>query len=155
MADSDRRELTFANLNEVVADIEAIANSAHRTSGKQTFAQIVQHLATTNEMLVGKIVPPKLPWYMRMMMPLMRNKILDGPVKPGFKLPSADLQSFFWDGDDTDLQQAIDNFKASVKAYYVQGPLDTHPIFGKASREQIDRITLAHAAMHLSFVHPE
>lgn len=43
MPDSDRRELSFANLNEVVVDIEAIANSAHRTSGKQTFAQIVQH----------------------------------------------------------------------------------------------------------------
>ena len=53
---------------------------------------------------------------------------------------------------EVDPKEAIENFKASVKAYQDKGPLAVHPIFGKVTREQVDNITLSHAAMHLSFV---
>lgn len=152
---SERRELEFSSMAEVIEDIEQMASSQHRTTGNHSFAKIVKHLATTNEMLVGKIVPPKLPWYMRMMMPMMRSKILSGPVEPGFKLPSDQMQSFFWSVEEPDLSEAIEQFKQSAEVYKNQGPLPAHPIFGKATPEQIDGLTLKHAAMHLSFVHSQ
>lgn len=103
-------------------------------------------------MVVGNITPPKLPWYMRLAMPLLKNGILNQPVKPGFKLPNTAMQEFFWSKTEVDPKEAIENFKASVKAYQDKGPLAVHPIFGKVTREQVDNITLSHAAMHLSFV---
>ena len=153
MPNQKRREISFSNLEEVVSDIESLASSQHETSGVHSFGKIVQHLATTNEMLVGNIVPPKLPWYMRMAMPFLRNGILNNPVEPGFKLPNSAMQDFFWSADEVDLQSAVENFRKSVKLYNERGPLPVHPVFGKATREQIEKMTLSHAAMHLSFVH--
>ena len=140
-------------MEEVISDIETLASSEHETTGSHSFGKIVQHLATTNEMIVGNITPPKLPWYMRMAMPFLKNGILNNPVEPGFKLPNKPMQEFFWSQSDVDLNEAIENFRTSVKAYKDKGPLPVHPIFGKATKEQVDQLTLSHAAMHLSFVH--
>ncbi len=156
MTEQKRRpKPVFKNFDEVITDIEQLASGKIVTSGNYTFAQIVKHLATTNQMVIGEIVPPKLPLMMRMLMPLMRKKILNGPVEPGFKLPNTAMQTFFWDTSDVQLSDAIDKFKRSVEAYRKNGPLPVHPIFGKATAEEIEGITLRHAAMHLSFVSAE
>ena len=153
MSEPNRREISFSSWEEVIADIEElIGQPEHETTGNHSFGKIVQHLANTNEMVVGNITPPKLPWYMRLAMPLLKNGILNQPVKPGFKLHNTAMQEFFWSKTEVDPKEAIENFKASVKAYQDKGPLAVHPIFGKVTREQVDNITLSHAAMHLSFV---
>jgi hypothetical protein len=155
MSEQKRREISFSSLDEIISDMETLARSEHETSGSHSFEKIVQHLAITNEMVVGNITPPKLPWYMRMAMPFLKNGILNNPVQPGFKLPNNSMQEFFWPQSDVDLKEAIENFRTSVKAYRDKGPLSVHPVFGKATREQIDKMVLSHAAMHLSFVHPK
>lgn len=151
---SDRREISFSSMDDVLADIQQLAQGEHRTVGKESFARIVRHLAKTNEMLTGQTKPPKFPLMMRIMMPMMRSKILNTPAAPGFTLPSAEMQQFFWGEGEPELSQAISQFKQSSERYNSQGPLPTHPLFGKATREQIDNLTLTHAAMHLSHVHP-
>jgi len=155
MSEQNRREISFVSLEDVIADIETLASSGHETTGSHSFGKIVQHLATTNEMVVGNIIPPKLPWYMRMAMPLLKNGILNNPVKPGFKLPNKSMQEFFWSQSEVDLKESIENFRTSVKAYKDKGPLPVHPVFGKATKEQVDKMILSHAAMHLSFVRPK
>ena len=150
-----RREVSFSSLEEVISDIETLAGAEYETTGSHSFGKIVQHLATTNEMVVGNLIPPKLPWFMRMAMPFLKNGILNNPVESGFKLPNKSMQEFFWSQSEVDLKEAIDNFRSSVKAYNDKGPLPAHPVFGKATKDQINKMTLSHAAMHLSFVHPK
>ena len=70
MSEQKRREISFSSMEEVISDIETLASSEHETTGSHSFGKIVQHLATTNEMIVGNITPPKLPWYMWMAMPV-------------------------------------------------------------------------------------
>lgn len=153
MADGrERRELSFNSLDEVVAEAERLAGGEVRTTGNHTFAQILEHLARTHDMATGKIQPPKMPWIMRMLMPLMRKRIFSGPVQPGIKLP-AEAEAMFWPAE-VDVQEALAHLKASVENYNTNGPLPVHPIFGKATREQNDRLNCGHCAMHLSFVHP-
>ena len=150
----DRRAgLQFSHMDDVTGEIERLARGEVRANGKHSFAEIVRHLAIANEMVIGQIIPPKPPLLLRLLLPFIRNSILNGPVKPGFKL-SADAEAFFWPSEPVELQDAIARFKTSVQNYKEMGPLPIHPIFGKATPEQIDRLMLAHAAMHLSFVHP-
>ena len=149
----ERRELTFNSLDEAVADAIQLAQGKVRTTGNHTFGQIIEHLARTHDMATGKAVGPKLPWYMRLMMPVLKGKILNGPVTPGFNLP-AKAEAFFWPEGEIDVQKAITHLKESVDNYNANGPLAVHPVFGKATREQIDCQTINHCAMHLSFVHP-
>ena len=154
MSEPERRELSFANIDEVTADIEQLAGGEVRTVGKQSFSAIIRHLSIANEMLNGEITPPKLPWFMRLVMPFMRKTILNGPVKPGFKLPSDEMQSFFWPEEPIDVSAAVERFKASAERYKSQGPPSEHPVFGPSEPEVINKMLLRHAAMHLSFVHP-
>lgn len=149
----ERRELEFDSLHDAIADAEQLAQGNVRTTGKHTFGQIVEHLARTHDMATGKVVGPRPPLFMRLMMPIMKRFILNGPVSPGFKLPAA-AEEFFWPDGEIDVQEAIAHLKESVDNYYKNGPLEVHPVFGKATREQIDNLNVTHCAMHLSFVHP-
>lgn len=150
---SERRELVFESFDEVLAEVERLATGDVRVDGKHSFGKILRHLALTNDMVTGKIKAPKLPLVMRLAMPFMRKSILNGPVKPGFKLPSK-ADGFFWPSEEPELPDAIAYLKQSVENYKTNGPLPVHPIFGKAERAQVDQLTLRHAAMHLGFVRP-
>lgn len=149
----ERRDLTFHSLDEAIADAEKLATGEVRTTGKHSFGQILEHLALTHDMSCGKIVGPRPPWYMRMMMPLVRRMITKGPVKPGFKLP-ADAEAFFWPAHDVAVQAALQHLRESVENYQSTGPLAVHPVFGKLSAQQVTDLNCKHCAMHLSFVHP-
>lgn len=154
MADKpERREITFHSFDEAIADAERLAGGEVRTTGKHSFGQILEHLARTHDMSCGKTVGPKPPWYMRMMMPLVRRMILTGPLKPGFNLP-ADAEKFFWPEEDVDVHTALQHLKESVDNYQSTGPLAIHPVFGKLPAERINELNFKHCAMHLSFVHP-
>lgn len=152
-ADLNRREIQFSNLDQIVEDIEGLAEGEVEVAGNHPFAAIVDHLARTNDMLLGRLHPPKLPLMYRLLMPWMRKGILNTKPKPGFKLPSAKLESFFWD-DGVNLDEAMKYFKSTVEEFKRTGMPSKHPIFGPASPEQIENLLLAHAAMHLSFVRP-
>ncbi len=151
MTKPERRELEFASLDEVLEDIESLAANETRTTGNHSFAEIIRHLAITNEMVTGKFVPPKLPLFMRLAMPFIRNRILSGPVNPGFKLPNH-MEEFFWLNEVTSVDDAITRFRSSIELVREKGLLPFHPIFGKSSNEQTSALLLKHAAMHLSFV---
>ena len=148
-----RRELSFNSLDDAVADAERLAGGNVRTSGKHSFGQILEHLALTHDMATGKIIAPRPPLLMRLMMPLLKRMIVSRPIKPGIKLPS-DAEAFFWPEGEVDVAQALSHLKESVQNYSANGPLAVHPFFGKVSREQNDRLNCGHCAMHLSFVHP-
>lgn len=150
----ERRELSFNSLDDVIAEAERLAAGDVRVTGNHTFGQILEHLARTAESSVGKIVPPPPPWFVRtLIIPLMKKSILNGPSKPGFKLPTP-AQNFFWPSEEVDVQQGLARLRESFDLYKTKGPLAVHPVFGKATREQIDNLNITHAAMHLSFVHP-
>lgn len=154
MNPSHRRELTLNTLDEVVAEVERLAAGAVTTTGKHSFPHIIRHLALTNEMMTGRIETPKPPLFLRLLMPFIRSSILNGPVKPGVKLPRM-AEAVFWSEHKISVGDAIAMLKDSVSYYKEHGPLPVHPIFGQATREQLDRLSCNHAAMHLSFVHPE
>ena len=149
----ERRTLNFNSLDDAVADVVQLAQGEVRTTGNHTFGQIIEHLSRTHDMATGKIVGPKPPLMMRLMMPIAKKFILGKPARTGFKLPAA-AEDFFWPQGEVDVQQAIAHLKESVENYKTNGPLEVHPIFGKATREQIDQLNITHCAMHLSFVHP-
>ncbi len=150
-----RRELQFNSLDEVVADAERLASGEVRTTGHHSFGQILEHLARTHDMTTGKLAVPAPPWYMRMMIVVMKPLLLnDKPVKPGFKLPKKS-EEVFWPNQEFDVPSALAHLKESVEYYKSHGPTPQHPMFGTLSREQNDRLNCRHAALHLSFVHPQ
>lgn len=154
MTKPNHRAISISNQDDIVAEVERLAGQEISTSGTHSFPKIVRHLAITNDVMTGKLEPPKPPWFVRMILiPLMKSSILNKPAKSGFKLPN-DAEQFFWPAEEPQLQQAIADLKESAENYKKNGPLPVHPVFGKATKEQIDNLAFSHAAMHLGFVHP-
>ena len=149
-----RRELAFSNFEEITKDINDLISSESRTTGNHSFGKIIQHLAITNNLAVGKLKPPSIPLPMQEMIPSIKDSVLNGPAEPGFQLPSAEMQSFFWPEEEIEPEIALENFKESVARYEADGPLPEHPIFGTATKQQVHNLLVSHASMHLSFVHP-
>jgi hypothetical protein len=150
----ERRELQFNNLDEVVAEAERLASGQVRTTGRHSFGQILEHLARSHDMTTGKLQVPPPPWYMRLMIPLMKPMLLnDKPLKPGFKLPKQS-EAVFWPDQEFDVATALAHLKESIAHYQTQGPLPKHPMFGSITRQQNDQLICRHAALHLGFVHP-
>ena len=151
---AERRELRFQNLDEVVAEVERLASGEVRTTGNHTFGQILNHLALSHDVATGRVQAPPPPFFMKLMMPLMKRMVINSkPLKPGVKLP-AKGEAFFWPDKDFDVPTAVDYFKQSVDYYQANGPLEKHPFFGKISKADCDELNCRHAALHLGFVHP-
>ncbi len=149
-----RRDLQFNNLDEVVAEAERLASGEVSTTGQHSFGQILEHLARSQDMTTGKLTVPSPPWYMRLMIPLMKPMLInDKPLKPGFKLPQKS-EAVFWPNQEFDVATALAHLKESIAHYKTQGPLPKHPMFGSLTRQQNDQLNCRHAALHLSFVHP-
>lgn len=155
MADkAERRELKFQNLDEVVAEVERLASGEVRTTGNHSFGQILNHLALSHDVAAGRGQAPPPPFYMRLMMPLMRRMVINSkPLEPGIKLP-AKGEAYFWPDKEFDVPATVNYFKESVDYYKSNGPLAKHPFFGKISKADCDELNCRHAALHLSFVHP-
>ncbi len=154
VTDPQHRELHFANLDEAVAEAERLATGEVRTTGQHTFGQILEHLARTHDMSTGKIVGPRPPWYMRLMLTVMKSMVInDKPLRPGFNLPK-DAEAFFWPADDVDVAAALTHLKESVENYKSHGALAKHPVFGKLTPEQNVQLNCRHCALHLGYVHP-
>jgi hypothetical protein len=154
MAVSERRELRFQNLDEVVAEAEKLASGNVRTTGSHTFGQILNHLALSQDVSTGRVEAPAPPFFMRLIMPLMKRMVINSkPLRPGVKLP-AKGESFFWPDKEFDIPATLQHLKESTEFYNSNGPLEVHPFFGKLTREEADQLNCRHAALHFSFVHP-
>ena len=150
---SQRRELEFATLSEAAAEVERLSNVQTTTTGNFSHGQIVRHLAITLDIVCGHIPPPKIPFVIRMVGPLIKGFILKRPLKPGNKLPSG-AQNVFWPAGEISVADANEQFRNSLQRYEATSQLPPHLIFGKLTKEEQDLLQRGHIAMHLSFVHP-
>lgn len=151
---SERRELNFQNLDEVLAEVDQLASGEVRTSGNHSFGQILNHLALSQDVSTGRVEAPRASFFMRLMMPLIKRTVFSPkPLKPGIKLPAAG-EKFFWPDKEFDVQSALQYLRESIEYYKANGPAEKHQFFGKVTKEQDLQLNLRHAALHLSFVHP-
>lgn len=146
-----RRQLKFTSLDDVLADAERCLTQGYRPIGNWSAGQIFAHIA---KVMNGSIdgLPFTVPWPIRMLLKLMRNKFITGPMTPGFQLPSsatvliADPLVSPEQGLN-DLRQAVHRLKSTTHRA-------ASPAFGVMTREDSDRLQINHAAMHLSFLVP-
>lgn len=149
-----RRKLVFACLNQAIEESESLLKNGYTKSGNWSLAQICCHLRLTIEnnmngyplwmVILGYPLRPILRW-------LALPKLLAGDSPNGIR-----TAGMFVPGDDLDdaieverLRKCVSNFLESVE------PMHSHPGFGSMSNEEFNHFHAAHAAHHLSFLHPQ
>jgi len=149
---TQRRSIEFATLDEVRADIEALAAGSSVTVGKWSFAQILDHLASSlNASIDG--FPFKASFFVRWFVaPLIKNSILTKKMKPGFKLPRK--FSSYLPTEECTMDEALPEVLAAITRFDTETPVADHPFFGKMASEEWMNLHVRHAELHMSFVVP-
>lgn len=136
----------------MVQDAERVSTSTTKTLGNWSAGQIFQHLANTfNGSIDG--FQTKLPWYVRTMAKLFKKRFINGAMPAGMKLPKQLSDQVMPEPVST--ETGLSNLRAAVTRLATEIQRAEHPVFGVLTSDEWDRIHLAHAQLHLSFLTPE
>ncbi len=147
-----RRKLNFASLDEVVADAEKLVASPNsKVLGNWPLSQLITHLARgINGSIDGSAA--KAPWFLRIVGPFIKGRLLKKRMPSGFKLPK-DVEVRFFPAADSP-QEALEGLRRAVGRLKTERMTARHPILGKLTHEEWTQLHLRHAELHLSFAEP-
>jgi hypothetical protein len=153
-----RRRLTFASLDEVVADAENLLAKGYDKAGNWDLAQCCFHLAEWVRYPVEGF--PRIPLLMRPVLWLMRNTVAGPALRKALEkgeLPTGQptlTQSLTAPGGDP--TAAVAKLKESVARFRAYtGPYQPSPLLGVLDAETGLKVQLVHCAHHLSFLVPK
>jgi len=152
-----RRPLTFASLDDAVADAENLLAKGYEKCGNWTLGQCCGHVAHWLE--CGMNGFPKPPAPIRLFLWIARNSFGPGKLKQmmaGGQMPSGKpTMPESIPPATTDDAAAVARFKETVaKVKRFAGTPVPSPFFGPMDRDTWLRLNCVHAAHHLSFLVP-
>lgn len=146
-----RRQLKFNSLDDILADAERCASENYRPLGNWSAAQIFEHLARVMNGTIDGL-PFTVPWIVRMVLKLFKRRFINGPMSPGFTLPTKAKSIVPEPIETTD--QALNHLRQAIARLKQTDQRAPSPAFGVMTLEESDRLQMTHAEMHLSFLVP-
>ncbi len=149
---ANRRRVHYDALQDLLEDAEQLGMGEVRALGNRSFVQILQHLTfAMNGSIDGSSL--QIPWPIRKVARLMRQRILAGGLTPGFKLsPANDARA--WSEIDIGVPAALEGLRQSIHRLQSETKRSPHPAMGELTVEEWNRFHLLHAELHMSFVLP-
>jgi hypothetical protein len=148
-----RRELHFSNLTEVQAEAERLAAGPVRQLGNWPLGYSLAHLAGAIKMSLDG-ADFKAPFYIRLFAPLIKKRLLRGPMKPGFQLPQQATEQLM-PKNSISTQEGLSQLRTQIERLNREPHREPSPVFGPMTREEWDQLHLRHSELHLSFYVPE
>ncbi len=148
-----RRELHMSTLNELRREVNQVGQVKHRLLGNWTLGQILAHVAISFRIAVDG-APFRPPWWLRLIAPLLKNRMLQRPMRSGFKLPS-NMEATFIPKPEVTTAEGLAELERQLSRFEQTPQLAPHSVFGPFTRDEWTQFLLRHAEMHLSFVIPE
>lgn len=149
---TNRRKVHYNTLQEFLDDAERLGKGAVHTLGNKSYSQILHHLAfAINGSVDGSVLV--LPWPIRTVARLLRKRILNGGMSPGFKL-SRRNEVKAWTENDDDIPAALEAVRQAVRRFQTETKRSPHPAFGRLTPDEWYTFHLRHSELHMSFVVP-
>jgi len=156
--ESEKRQVKYADLEQMVADVESLHANGYTRSGQWSLAQACGHIAEWMRFPMDGFPTP--PLFMRAIFGVMR---LTGAAKSmarkieseGFKggmptAPETVPSDSISDAEGlTKLKQVVERLKGH------QQPLHPSPLFGAMDLQRHIKVTLLHAEHHFGYLHPK
>lgn len=150
-----RRDLRFHNLSDLEREVERLAagERAGRLAchGNWTLGQALGHLAAWMDYFyIGfPMARPSLP--IRLIgRYLMKPSFLNGKMPVGTRIPGAKDGTYAT--DRLSLDEGIARFKAAIgRVRNGEVPVHHSPIFGPLTHDELMRLSMRHAELHLGF----
>jgi hypothetical protein len=148
----DRRKVDYASLQDLLSDAERLSSGPVKTLGNWSPGQIFRHLAVSyNGSIDG--LPLTFPWYFRLIARPFKKNLLSMAMPAGFKLPAKAVTTMM--PGPTSAEEGLADLRAAVTRLEQESHRAEHPLFGRLSNEEWNRVNLSHANLHMSFLVPE
>jgi uncharacterized protein DUF1569 len=153
----DRRRLRFETFDEAIRDGQSLAEAERRgtlrATGNWTLGQSLGHVAFWARAPFDGYPPaPQPPLFVRVLIPLMKNRFLNKGLPVGVSLPGVPGGTFGIEPMGTD--QGLADLRAAFDRLSRETPANPNPILDKLSHEDWIKLNLRHAELHQSFFHP-
>jgi hypothetical protein len=147
-----RRKLDFKSLGEVAADADRLSSGPVTQLGNWSAGQVFRHLATAYSCSIDGF-KTTFPWPMRFIAGFFKNKLINGAMPPGMKVPTGLAREVM--PEPTSTEDGLAQLHAAVSRLERETKRAKHPIFGDLSNEEWNKIHLNHANLHMSFLVPQ
>jgi hypothetical protein len=147
-----RRKLDFASFDELLADADRLNSGPVTVLGNWSAGQIFRHLATAyNGSIDGFAMT--FPWFFKLMAKPFKQKLINGAMPAGFRLPAKGAQELA--PEPTLTEEGLALLHNAVARLQNEPRRAPHPMFGAITKEEWDKIHLHHASLHMSFIVPQ
>jgi hypothetical protein len=150
---TERRQLHFNGLDDILADVDHLANSREiKAFGNWSPGQIFQHLATVmNKSIDG--FNTHLPWPLRFGLRLLfKNRFLHKPMPPGFKLGKKAAAELVC--PPINVEDGVCNIRHAIHRLQTEMKRSPSAAIGPLTREEWNQLHCRHCELHLSFLIP-
>jgi Protein of unknown function (DUF1569) len=148
-----RRHLHFTSLDDIVADVDQLANAKEiRCLGNWSGGQVLRHLTTVmNGSIDG--MPRVMPGFLRFILRLvMKKRFLNKPMPPGFRLPKSGAALL---PAPTSWDEGLQGFRQAARRLQTETIRQPHPVLGPLTVEEWTKVHCRHSELHLSFLMPD
>ncbi len=146
---TDRRELRFESLDDVVQEAENLASLEIEQLGNWSLGQILVHLAAAMNCSIDGF-PFKAPLPIRLIAPLLfKKKFIYKAVPAGFQVPKG--ADDFSPGN-TSNDEGLEAIKQAVARLGSETKRSPNPGLGELTTDEWNNFHCRHAEMHLSFL---
>ncbi|MCB9845509.1 MAG: DUF1569 domain-containing protein [Phycisphaeraceae bacterium] len=155
-----RRELRFASLDELSAELDRLEAAHHAGTlawtGNWTPGQNFQHLARFMTCSIDGFPPGKPPLLMRTIIRLIAKRPATRGMRPpaGIKLPKQ--AAFFLPDPEVAFEDGLAELRGCLdRVGSGERFVAPSPVFGRLTHTQWTNLHLGHSALHLGFLHPD
>jgi hypothetical protein len=146
---AERRQLHFNNLDEILADVEQLAQGKVKALGNWSPGQILEHLAKTmNGSIDG--MGFQASWPLRMIVRLFKRRFLTTPMPPGWQLKNESAAALM--PPPIEWEEALTHFRGAIARRKAEKKCAPSPVFGPLNYDEWTQLHCRHAELHLSFL---
>jgi hypothetical protein len=148
---TDRRQLKFNTLDDILADVERLKAGKVRSLGNWSPGQNLKHLEI---LMIGCLdgIEVKVSFLMRIAVSLLKGRVLTKPMSAGLQLPKAAAALL---PAETSWEDGVQGICAALLRMKTEVHRHAHPVLGALTRDQWDQLHCRHCELHLSFLVPE
>jgi hypothetical protein len=155
--ESQRRSVTFENLDQVSEDIGNLLAVGYSARGNWNLSQVCAHLDDWMRFPMDGYPKPRPP--IRVILWLMKitvgRKQLVSILDSGFRAKTPTMPQTVHASDAKTDAAAAKQFLETINRFKdYEGPIATSPVFGELTREEALKLQLRHCSHHLSFLMP-
>ena len=146
-----RRQLHFNSLDDILADVDRLAQGRVRAIGNWSPGQVLKHVSTVMNGCVDGL-PFTAPFYIRAALWFFKNRFLTKPMPAGFNLPKRAADHLV--PGDVSWEEGLLAIRTAIQRLKTEPQRKPSPVLGELTRDQWDQLHCRHCELHLSFLVP-